>query len=109
MEDLKVDILNSYIEYYKNQIDDVNLLDGINENDVTSTNMQLELLYEETLKYKKNDNNFIDIHMDFTKKYIILKNNEPFCSSESLLSALIEINKLKNEDSSLIYKVKNKN
>ena len=108
--DYYVRLINLYIKFYKYQIEDTNLLDGINCNDMSSTNLQLELFYEEMNKYKLNDTIKVlyDAKQHSQKTYTIIKNNlELLLTSESLISILIEIINLENEtsdDYNVIYK-----
>jgi len=96
--DFLVQIINTYIKFYKTEINDVNIFDGIT--DIGSTNQQLELLYSEMHKYKESNDEFKEIHL-YTNKlysYIIMSNNNPYCSSNSLFALLIEFINLQNEN-----------
>lgn len=103
MEEIYVRIVNTYIKFYRNQIEDVDLLNGINYNDISSTNLQMELFNCEMEKYKNSN---LNSNTDFTilyntnykKKYFITKNNENILTTDSLISALIEVINLENEN-----------
>lgn len=113
VEDFMVNMINNYVSHYKkvnNKGDNFTILDGINFNDVTSTNAPLENFYEEMLKYKINENtnpDYIKIYQYFEKDkmkiidelYCIIKNGTPILLSTSFFSLLIELTNLKNENS----------
>lgn len=111
MEDIYVNILNKYVNFYKTEIKKLNIFDNINYNDFCSTNNQLELLNSELELYKKNNEEFLEISEyseNNTKKYVITKNDEKILISNSLISSLIEIINLENENENknINYKLK---
>ncbi len=113
VEDFMVNMINNYVSHYKkvnNKNDNFTILDGINFNDVTSTNAPLENFYEEMLKYKINEStnpDYIKIYQYSDKDnmkiidelYCIIKNGTPILLSTSFFSLLIELTNLKNENS----------
>ena len=106
-----VEMMNNYTCHFKkiSNKEKLTLLDGINFNDITSTNVQLENFYEEMLKYKVNETtnpeyikiykfserNDMKIHDEL---YVIIKDGEPLFLSTSMFSLLIELTNLKNEN-----------
>jgi hypothetical protein len=107
MEEIWVKIINKYINFYKDQVKNVNLFDGIKIEDFGSTNKQMELFHAEVEKYKTFGEDFQSI-TEITKninlkKYVITQNSNIFCTSDSLLSLLIEIINLENEDDESKY------
>ena len=111
--DMIKEVMNSYIIYYKSEIDDVDLFSGIDTDDIASTNIQLEMLYSEMRKYSQSDDKLKEVkmiseHDTELYDYIIYKNDIPYCTSELLFTALIENINLKNEDSDSNYKIRRK-
>jgi len=114
IESFYVDLINNYTEYYKkiNNKTILSLLDGINDEDPTSTNKQLENFYEEMCLYnvyEKTKPENIKIY-EYSDKinhpilgekdnlYGIMKNGEMLYISLSLFSLLIEVTNLNIED-----------
>ena len=59
MEDFLVDLINEYAEYYKQLKklpEDFNILDGIDFDDDTSTNVSLEEFYDAKYNFEHNNN-----------------------------------------------------
>ena len=114
IESFYVDLINNYTEYYKkiNNKKKLSLLEGINDDDPTSTNKQLENFYEEMCLYniyeKTNPENIKIYEYDDKKNqpklgekdnlYGIMKNGEIQYISLSLFSLLIELTNLKIEN-----------
>lgn len=101
MEEIWVEIINKYIKFYKQEIRNVDLFEGMNIDDYGSTSEQMELFNDELEKYKYLGDEFKNLDSvmnDKLKKYIITKNSQNFITSDSLLSILIEIINLENED-----------
>jgi hypothetical protein len=111
IEEFMVSMINNYVTHYKKvngKKDDFTLLDGINFNDMTSTNAPLEKFYEEMLKYKTNENKspeYTKIY-EYSKRdemkiddelYGIIQNGKPLLLSTSFFSLLIELTNLQNE------------
>ena len=103
-----VDLINNYMEFYKKKNNKKNictLFDGINIDDPTSTNIQMEEFYSEMCKYNIHENkiykyeeiNLINIENEL---YGIFENGVPKFISQSFFSLLIELTNLKNEDKS---------
>jgi hypothetical protein len=107
MEEIWVDIINKYIKFYKQEIRNVDIFNGINHEDFGATSEQMELFNTEIEKYKCLGEDFQNLdnvtNNDNLKKYIITKNNENFVTSDSLLSLLIELINLENEDKESKY------
>lgn len=105
-----VEIVNNYIQFYRSEVEDVDIFSGIDEKDMASTNRQLSLLYAEKEIFENSDEESTKITLLSTntpsKDYIIYKNNIPYCTSSSLFAVLIEITNLKNEDQKSNYKIK---
>jgi len=129
LSDFMVDVLNEYLIYYKNifqKTSQSTLFDGIDANNSTSTNFQLEDFYGAKYKfesyektnpkltqiysvdeYKNSDININDYEL-FGIKY----NDDLLYVSPSLFAILIEIVNLKyenksNTDSYVIIPIKN--
>lgn len=114
-----VDMINNYINHYKkinNKPANFTLFDGINFDDLSSTNAPLEIFYEEMLKYKVNEKsnpNFIKIYNETERNsmqiidemYGILDDGKPVCFSTSFFSLLIEMTNLKNENPNVNYSI----
>ena len=108
-----VDLINNYVNYFNkiNKKQKLTLFDGINFDDPTSTNKQIEEFYIEFEKYKvweTTNKDFIEIYkyedisdkgflVDSDDLYCILNNGDPMYVSKSLFSLLIELTNLKNE------------
>ncbi len=114
MEEIWVDIINKYIQFYKKEIRNVDLFEGMNIDNFGSTSEQMELFNTEIEKYKILGEDFQNIdnvtnndndNNNNLKKYIIMKNNKNFATSDSLLSLLIEIINLENEDKESKYEL----
>lgn len=107
MEEIWVDIINRYIKFYKQEIRNVDIFEGMNHEDFGSTSEQMELFNNEIEKYKCLGEEFQNIdnvtNDDNLKKYIITKNSKNYVTSDSLLSLLIEIINLENEDTKSQY------
>lgn len=110
-ENFVVDMINNFTNHYKRvngKKEDYTLLDGINFEDLTSTNAPLEKFYEEMLKFKVNESTqpeYIKIY-DYTQRdsmkivdelYGIVENGKAKYLSTSFFSLLIELTNLKNE------------
>jgi hypothetical protein len=118
MEDFLVDLINEYAEYYKQLKklpEDFNILDGIDFDDDTSTNVSLEEFYDAKYNFEHNGENYIKIYDNdveikgkYIEYYIIKKNNNIFKVSLSLFSLLIEIVNLKLEDPENKYCIEKK-
>jgi len=97
-----VSIINNYIKFYKNEIQDVNIFDGVDVNDPTATNIQLNILRNAMNKYKNENDDIRNVIMytttDKLKRFVICKNSKPYCSSDLLFSVLIEVSNLEQED-----------
>ena len=108
--DFMVNLVNNYIQFYKAQILDINLFDGLNENDLASTNIQLNVLYSEMKKYQTLDENSKDVVImtpnNESKKFTIYKNDNPFCTTDHLFVALIEITNMKEESTEFKYEIR---
>jgi hypothetical protein len=107
MEVIWVDIINKYVQFYKKEIKNVDLFEGMNLDDFGSTSEQMELFNTEIEKYKILGEDFqnIDNVTDDKnlKKYIITKNTKNCMTSDSLLSLLVEIINLESEDKESEY------
>lgn len=106
--DIYVFLINKYIKFYKKEIKNNNFFDGISLENFGSTSDQMELFNTEMEKFKFCDESFRNvenINDKKNKKYIITKNCEKILSSESLLSLLIELYNLENEDKISIYDI----
>jgi hypothetical protein len=107
MEEIWVDIINKYIKFYKKEIRNVDLFEGMNIDDYGSTSEQMELFNNEIEKYKCLGEEFQNIDNvtddENLKKYIITKNSKNYLTSNSLLSLLIEIINLEKEDTKSRY------
>jgi hypothetical protein len=118
MEDILVNIINEYTNYYKKLKklpEDFTLFDGIDIDDDTSTNVSLEEFYDAKYNFEHNGENYIKIYDDeneikdkYIEYYVIMKNNNIYKVSLSLFSLLIEIVNLKIEDSESIYCIEKK-
>lgn len=82
-EDKMVDIMNIFQTYYKilfKKENNVNMFDGINFDDETSTNRSLELFYEHIFKYKdyenKNKIEFIELYDEDDDDVVKLNSDE---------------------------------
>lgn len=116
------ELLNNYTEYYKkktNKPKNFTLLDGIDKNDVLSTNMPLEELYFEmsifleqekndpdnckVILYEEMDNNFVSCD----ELYCVMIDGNPNCVSKSLFALLIELTYIKMENKNATYDIVN--
>jgi hypothetical protein len=107
--DFMVIIINNYIEFYKTEIQDISLFTGINDADIASTNIQLNVLYSEMKKYQNLNENSKDVEMitsNELKKFTIYKDDTPYCTSDYLFTVLIEISNLKENDNKSKYQIK---
>jgi hypothetical protein len=109
--DMIRDIMNNYILFYKSEIENVNLFKGIDTDDVASTNIQMEALYAEMHEFSKANEQVKEMRIiteldNQLNKFVICKNEIPYCTSELLFSVLIEIINLKAEDPQSDYKIK---
>ena len=107
--DFMVNLVNNYIQFYKAQIQDIDLFAGL-ENDLASTNIQMNVLYSEMKKYQSIDENSKDViivtpNLDL-KKFTIYKNDSPWCTTDHLFIALIEITNIKEEDIKSKYEIR---
>lgn len=105
-----VNLVNNYIQFYKAQIQDIDLFAGLNANDLASTNIQLNALYSEMKKYQSLDEKSKEVMMitpnSEQKKFTIYKNDNPYCTTDHLFVALIEITNIKEEISETKYEIK---
>ena len=108
LSDIWTDIINCYIRFYRSEIRNEGLFDGI---DGELTNTQLDILRSEVEKFKDSDEEFKSLCYDINnlKKYVICVNSKQICSSDSLLAILIENVNLKNENKEIVYDVKFRN
>lgn len=112
------DLFNNYLEYFNktNRNENKTLFYGINNNDKSATNKQLEQLYAEMHKYtefKTTNKNLIEIVLfekmdkltinDDFEIYCIFKNGIPHLVSQSFFALLKELTDLKNEDNKNTY------
>jgi hypothetical protein len=108
--DFMVNIINNYVKFYREEIKPIGLFDGINETDIGSTNMQLNLLYAEMKTYETMTNDAKKvINTSKTQpnlKFTIYKNDKPYQTSHSLFSLLIEISNLELEEPGSVFKIK---
>jgi hypothetical protein len=110
MEDIWVKIINKYIDFYKREIKNVDLFNGIDVKDFSSTSEQMELFNIEIEKYKNLGEIFQSLIKyeekdDDLKTYIITENSINILSSDSLLSVLIESINLESENPKNKYNV----
>jgi hypothetical protein len=102
-------MINKYIEFYKKEIKNNDFFEGITVEDFGSTSNQMELFNTEMEKWKNLDDEFKNIEeikeSNNTKKYIITKNSKNFLTSDSLLSVLIELYNLENENVKSSYNI----
>jgi hypothetical protein len=107
MEEIWVDLINKYVQFYKKEIRNVDIFEGMNIDDFGSTSEQMELFNTEIEKYKILGEDFQNIDNvtddNNLKKYIITKNTKNHITSDSLLSLLIEIINLESEDQESEY------
>ena len=103
-----VNLTNNYLTYFKKlngKPQNLNMFDGINIEDDTSVNLQMESFYEELIKYKHASD---EARMVYKYKELPnFKNDEELYSiqyegqqiavSKSLFSLLIELTNLQNE------------
>jgi len=110
MEDTLITVINNYIEFYKNEIQNVDIFVGMDISDLGSTNIQIETLYSEMNKYASSDEKSKDVLLVSQnvelKKFVICKNNDPFCTSDLLFAVLLEIINLREADDISIYNIK---
>ena len=97
-EDFCVMLINQYIKFYKTNVEDVNILDDIDEEELL--NEPLDFIYHEMNDYELNRDDFKNINGSHEQilKYKIFQNKELCCSSMSLISVLIEITYLHEEN-----------
>lgn len=114
------DLFNNYLEYYNkiNKNSNKPLFHGINNNDKSATNKQLEQLYKELYDYTeyKTTNpelikiipfeqlNKLNINDDF-EIYCIVKDNKPYVVSQSFFAIIKELTDLKNENDKYKYEL----
>jgi hypothetical protein len=106
-----VKLINNYIQFYKNEIENVNIFENINKNDLVSCNKPMNWIYSEMKKYQELDEETKKIVYIVDKntpldKYIINKDSQPFATSSSLFSLLLEITSLQDENKDSVYEIK---
>lgn len=96
------DLINHFMNYFKGKLNKpkhMSFFDGIDTNDPISTNMIMEELFNEMMKYKEGDEEFVNVieYSKLTKNmtehdelYCIVKNDEPILVSHSLFAILLE-------------------
>jgi len=99
------DIFNIFLDYYKKnkKLNTYDIFNGIDYNDITSTNKIMELLYQHLIIYKEEDEDFIKVipykisnNSDIIKNlYCIKKNKKPLLVSKSLFSIMLEFREMK--------------
>ena len=99
-EEVFVYVINKYIQFYKKEIKNTDFFDGVTIENYGSTSDQMELFNIELEKFKKLDEDFKNLcsPKEINKKYVITKNREKILASDSLLSVLIELYNLENEE-----------
>lgn len=111
-----VDLSNNYLTYFKKQNNkppELNMFDGIDTENETSVNSQLESFYEELIKYKMLSDDDKNIYKyeelknfaDDDELYSIQHNGNPIVVSKSLFSLLIELTNLQNENPKKKYDI----
>jgi len=94
--ELAEQLLNEYITFFKSQISDRGIFSDINYADMSSTNIQMEFIYTELVKYKSLSEEEKDAAIVGTdaRKYVIYKiagtTRKPCCSSDNLIAILLE-------------------
>lgn len=96
------DLINHFMNYFKGKLNKpkhMSFFDGIDTNDPISTNMIMEELFNEMMKYKEADEEFTKVikYTNLTKNmtehdelYCIIQNDEPILVSHSLFAILLE-------------------
>ena len=100
------DLVNHFTNYFKNKMrkpKHTSFFEGIDSNDPISTNMIMEELFSEMMKYKEGSDEFIQVikYNELTKDmttndelYCIMRNDEPFFVSQCLFSILLEFTEM---------------
>lgn len=111
-----VDLSNNYLAYFKKQngkSEELNMFDGIDPENESSVNIQLESFYEELVKYKMMNDEDKNIYKyenlqdfkDDDELYSIQADGNQIAVSKSLFSILIELTNLQNENQKKKYDI----
>ncbi len=107
------DLLNNFLIYFKkknNKPKNFTLLDGIDTNDLCSTNMPLEEMFFELNIFTENEKNnpkFCEVipfdkldksTVNSDELYCILIDGDPILASQSFFALLLELTNIKHED-----------
>lgn len=100
-------ILNLYQIFYRQEIENIGLFDGLTD-DLATTNIQFEYLYADIRKYKEanEEDKNINAPNEETQKYVIYENDSIYGSSKFIVGAINEILSLQLEKPNMRYKIK---
>lgn len=106
-EEIYVFMINKYINFYKKEIKNNDFFEGIAAENLSSTSDQMELFNLEMEKFKNLNEDFKNLSTISNKNkiYIITKNKQKYLTTDSLLSGLIELYNLENEDPESLYEI----